>query len=169
MQICGEQTAFGPQAKGRGAVATGTRKIGWGWGCENRLRSLERPCDPTNSVPVEPGPAQYELANLRLRRDLERARLEALDNLAQTRNALVVARERTPVPHRRHALPRPEAHERLRVPEIAKQERLGVEPLAAAPVDPFTPALHELRLPPGLHVPGRVRVRRFHDSSSRRA
>src|SRR5664279_3860945 len=102
------------------------------------------------------------------RRDLERARLEALENLAEARNALPIARERTPVPHRCHALPWAKAHDRLWTLEIAKQERLGIEPLAAAPVDPFTPALHELLLPPGLHVPGRVRVRRFHGSSSRR-
>src|SRR5712691_6504792 len=81
------------------------------------------------------------------RYDLEGVRLETLDHLAETRDALLVAGEPAPVPYRGDALPRPEAHVRLRVLEIAKQERLRLEARLAAPVDPFAPALDELRLP----------------------
>src|SRR5262249_46256015 len=56
----------------------------------------------------------------------------------------------------RDRLPGAEADERRGVLDVTQQPRPGSEPLPVAPLDPFEPALDELRLPPCLHLPGRV-------------
>src|SRR5438445_13356487 len=75
---------------------------------------------------------------------LERSRLEAVDDLAQARHALLIARERTPAPDGGHALPRPEADERARTLDVAEKHRRGAQSLLMAPVGPLAPAANEL-------------------------
>jgi hypothetical protein len=95
--------------------------------------------------------------------DLERSWLEAVDYLAEPRHPFPVAGEGTPTPDGRHIRPWAEADERLRVFQVAEEQRGSFESFAVAPIDPLAPTPDELDLDSSPHAPGRVRVRLLHE------
>jgi hypothetical protein len=64
---------------------------------------------------------------------LKRPRLEALDDLAQSRDALLVSLERAPAPHGGRACPLTEADERFGTLYVPQEKRRSVETLTMAP------------------------------------
>src|SRR6266567_5321073 len=94
--------------------------------------------------------------------DRERSRLETVKYLAQPRHPLLVAGEGTPTPDGCHIRPRAEADERLRIFQVAEQQRRSPEAFAVAPIDPLAPPPDELVPASRPHAPGRVRVRLLH-------
>src|SRR6266545_4602641 len=92
--------------------------------------------------------------------DLERPRLEFIDDLAEFRHPFLITGKAPPAPDGLHRLPGTEAHESLRIVDVAEKHRVRREALAVAPVRPFTPVLDEFLFAASLHDPTRVRVRR---------
>jgi hypothetical protein len=69
--------------------------------------------------------------------DLERSWLEAGEYLAEPCHPFLVAGEGTPTPDGRRVRPWAEADERLRVFQVAEQQRGSFESFAVAPIDPL--------------------------------